>query len=78
MEPVITDEEVERFCRNAAVPYAGAPSQTHELYKEALAAFLKARVPGQPTEIVIGPLWNAGWNACREAVLNGNSNKEGK
>jgi hypothetical protein len=62
---VITDEEVQQFRFNYMAAAIGNKASPEEAARQALAAFLEARVPKAKP--------NSGFNACREQVLRGKS-----
>ena len=76
-KPVISDDEVEAF----GLAVQMNPSGWRGAYKQALSAFLSARVPEAKERIAVrtvdGIDWvESGpemWNACRDAVLQGRS-----
>lgn len=71
-EPVISDEDIEPFV------HCGC-AECRKGLKQALAAFLKGRVPpkaktqfyGTNAQIKSGALVDEGFNACRDIVLRG-------
>ena len=69
-DPVITDAEVDAAIDVIECAYNTAqPSSV----RQALSAFLKARVPEPIATPHYDPVYGSsgGWNACREAVLRG-------
>jgi hypothetical protein len=82
MKPVISDAELKKFVDDSD-DYSGRLCQCESCtakIKEALAAFLLARVPdAKPVDFHkpgMDPLLSGGeWNACREQVLQGRGDK---
>jgi len=69
-DPVITDAEAAAFA-SRLMYFNDDPLPSS--VKDALSAFLKARVPEPITTPHYDPVYGSsgGWNACREAVLRG-------
>lgn len=69
-EPKISDAEVAFF-----ITYFGShpepDSHSFSVTRQALAAFLKARMPQYTDGYEGGSPYDRGFNACRAAVLNG-------
>jgi hypothetical protein len=76
VKPVISDAEVRKFrddCLDAAFNSARlTPEQCDKGVREALSAFLLARMPEEAGEYDID---GRGFNACREQVLRGRGDK---
>jgi hypothetical protein len=72
MKPVISDAEVEQFRFNYMAEAIGNKAKPEEAAREALSAFLLARVPEELGEYDID---GRGFNACREQVLQGRGDK---
>tara|TARA_R110000868_G_scaffold68383_5_gene202066 strand:- start:1476 stop:1742 length:267 start_codon:yes stop_codon:yes gene_type:complete len=82
--PRISDEELTVFCESTSVHSAKGERLIFCGLKQALAAFLSARVPDAVAPAVVlflneddmmpgheQPVWKRGFNACREHVLKG-------